>query len=140
MASQDWFVRPVKNKKKVNLINYSNIRQSTTRKCTRRTPLSRLFKLQHARDHALCDFLIYEPFRVEREAWHEYIKNFLAKRRDRRHRGYPNCIYPTNKEVIELLLKASTFPRSIPSYPVLTVLDSSQTVSVEDTAGENLVQ
>ncbi len=29
---QDWFVRPVKNKKKVNLINYSNIRQSTTRK------------------------------------------------------------------------------------------------------------
>ncbi len=88
----------------------------------------------------MCDFHIYEPFRVEREAWHEYIKDYLAKRRDRRHRGYPNCIYPTNKEVIDLLLKASTFTRSIPSYPVLTVLDSSQTVSVEDTAGENLVQ
>ncbi len=76
---QDWFVRPVQKKKKVNLINYSNLLQSTTRKYTRRTPLSRLFKLQHARDYALCDFHIYEPFRVEREAWHEYIKNFLAK-------------------------------------------------------------
>ena len=137
---QDWFVRPAPSKKRVNLIEYSNIVQSTKRKYTRRKPLSRLFKIQHVRDYALCDFHIYEPFRVEREAWHEYIKDFLAKRRDRRHRGYHNCIYPTNKEVIELLLKASTFTRSIPSYPLLTVLDSSQTVSVEDSAGENLVQ
>jgi hypothetical protein len=137
---QDWFVTSVHKKKKVNLLDYSNIRQSTLRKYTRRTPLSRLFHLQDARDFALCDFHIYEPFRVEREAWHEYIKDYLAKRRDRRLRGYPNCIYPTNKEVIDLLLKASTYTRSIPSYPFLTVLDSSQTVSTEDTAGENLVQ
>jgi hypothetical protein len=137
---QDWFVRPVQKKKKVNLINYSNVQQSTRRKYTRRTPLSRLFQLQHSGDYALCDFHIYEPFRVEREAWHEYIKDYLAKRRDRRLRGYPNCIYPTNKEVIDLLLKASTFTRSIPSYPLLTVLDPSQTVSVEDSAGENLIQ
>ena len=137
---QDWFVTSVHKKKKVNLLDYSNIRQGTLRKYTRRTPLSRLFHLQDARDFALCDFHIYEPFRVEREAWHEYIKDYLAKRRDRRLRGYPNCIYPTNKEVIDLLLKASTYTRSIPSYPILTVLDSSQTVSVEDTAGENLVQ
>jgi len=54
--------------------------------------------------------------------------------------GYPNCIYPTNREVIELLLKASTFTFSKPSYPILTVLDSSQTVPVEDSAGENLIQ
>jgi hypothetical protein len=137
---QDWFIRPVQKKKKVNFINYSNIQQSTKRKYTRRTPLSQLFHLQHARDYALSDFHIYEPFRVECEAWHEHIKDYLAKRRDRRLRGYPNCIYPTNKEVIDLLLKASTYTRSIPSYPLLTVLDSSQTVSVEDTAGENLVQ
>ncbi len=137
---QDWFVRPVQKKKRVNLIHYSNVQQSTKRKYTRRTPLSRLFKLQHARDYALCDFHIYEPFRVEREAWHEYIEDYLAKRRDRRHRGYPNCIYPTNREVIDLLLKASTYTRSIPSYSLLTVLDPSQTVSVEDSAGENLVQ
>jgi hypothetical protein len=118
---QDWFVRPAQKKKKVNLIHYSNIQQSTKRKYTRRTPLSRLFHLQHTRDYALCDFHIYEPFRVEREAWHEYIKDYLAKRRNRRLRGYPNCIYPTNKEVIDLLLKASTFTRSIPTYPLLTV-------------------
>ncbi len=76
---QDWFVTSVKKKKKVNLFNYSNIRQSTIRKYTRRTPLSRLFHLQQARDYALCDFHIYEPFRVEREVWHEYIKDYLAK-------------------------------------------------------------
>ena len=135
---QDRFTRPVQKKKKVNLINY--VQQSARRKYTRRTPLSRLFELQHSGDYALCDFHIYEPFRVEREAWHEYIKDYLAKRRDRRLRGYPNCIYPTNKEVIDLLLKASTFTRSIPSFPILTVLDSSQTVPVEDSAGENLIQ
>ncbi len=80
---QDWFVTSVHKKKKVNLLDYSNIRQSTLRKYTRRTPLSRLFHLQHARDFALCDFHIYEPFRVEREAWHEYIKDYLAKRMKR---------------------------------------------------------
>jgi hypothetical protein len=131
-------VRPAKPR--VNLIQYSNVIQSTKRKYTRRTPLSRLFKLQHASNYAVSDFNINEPFRVELEDWHEYIKDFLAKRKDRRLRGYPNCIYPTDREVIELLLKASTFTHSIPSYPLLTVLDSSQTVSVEDTAGENLVQ
>ena len=138
---QDWFVRPVPAKKRVNLITYSNIVQSTRRKYTRRTPLSRLFKLQHARDYALCDFHIYEPFRVEREVWHEYIKDYITKRRVRRLSGYPNCIYPTDREVVELLLRASTSTLSKPSYPLLvTVLDSSQTVSVEDSAGENLVQ
>ena len=137
---QDRFTRPVQKKKKVNLSNYSNVQQSARHKYTRRTPLSRLFELQHSGDYALCDFHKDEPFRVERETWHEYIKDYIAKRRDRRLRGYPNCIYPTNKEVIDLLLKASTFTRSIPSYPILTVLDSSQTVPVEDSAGENLIQ
>ena len=138
---QDRFTRPVQKKKKVNLINYSNVQQSARRKYTRRTPLSRLFQLQHSGDYALCDFHIYEPFRAEREFWHEYIKDYITKRRVRRLSGYPNCIYPTDREVVELLLKASTFTLSKPSYPLLvTVLDSSQTVSVEDSAGENLVQ
>jgi hypothetical protein len=136
---QDWFVRPAK--KKVNLIQYSNIVQSTKRKYTRRTPLSRLFKLQYASNYALSDFHIYEPFRVELEDWHENIKDYITRRRVRRLSGYPNCIYPTDKEVKELQLKAAAFTLSKPSFPLLvTVLDSSQTVSVEDSAGENLVQ
>ncbi len=63
---QDWFVRPAKQT--VNLIEYSNIRQSTKRKYTRRVPLSRLLKLQHVRDYAVTDFHVYELFRVEQEA------------------------------------------------------------------------
>ena len=47
--SQQWYIRPAK---KTNLLNYSNIVQSRTRKYRRRTPLGSLFKLQHNQDYS----------------------------------------------------------------------------------------
>ncbi len=88
----------------------------------------------------MSDFDAYEPYRVKQEAWHEYVKDYLAKRRVERSRGYPDCIYPSDQDVEEVLLKAATFTLSRPSYPFLTVLDESQTVPVEESAGENPIQ
>ena len=46
--SQQWYIRPAK---KINLINYSNIVQSRTRKYRRRTSLGRLYTLHHNQDY-----------------------------------------------------------------------------------------
>ncbi len=86
-----------KTSKQENIWFY-NIGQSRTGRHTRRTPLGKLFRLQHTRD-----FSAYGAYsnRVKREQWIEYIKDYLEKlkiARDLRHPSY-YFFFPTDKDV-----------------------------------------
>ncbi len=102
------------------MLHYSNIGQCRT---GRRTPLSKLFKLHHYEDYLLG----VDSNRVAKEDWLPYIKD-------------PSYVFlfPTDKDVEDLLLRVAIFTLEKPT--LASVLDPSQTVPVENSAGENPVQ
>lgn len=132
--SQQWYIRPAK---KTNLINYSNIVQSRTRKYRRRTSLGRLFTLHHNQDYSGPG---PNRERLTKEDWLPYIEDYLVKLNKERELREPSFFFffPTDKDVENLLLRVATFTLEDPT--LASVLDPSQTVPVENSAGENPVQ
>jgi hypothetical protein len=128
-----WYIRPASKR---NLIHYSNIGQSRTGRSRRKTPLSKLFKLQHYEDYSLG----IDPDRLAREDWLPYIKDYLEKLKKERELRHPSYVFlfPSDKDVEDLLLRVASFTLREPILD--TVLDQSQTVPVENSAGENPVQ
>jgi hypothetical protein len=108
--SQQWYIRPAK---KTNLLHYSNIVQSRTRKYRRRTPLGRLFKLQHNQDYP---GLGPDTERFVREGWLPYVKDYLAKLKKESEQREPSYVFlfPTDKDVEDILLRVGTFTLSVP--------------------------
>ena len=109
-CSQQWYIRPAN---KTNLLNYSNIVQSRTRKYRRRTPLGRLFKLQHNQDYSGPG---PNTERFVREDWLPYVEDYLAKLKKERELREPSYVFlfPTDKDVEEILLRVGTFTLSVP--------------------------
>jgi hypothetical protein len=101
--SQQWYIRPAKK-----------IVQSTTRKYRRRTPLGKLFKLQHNQDYSGPG---PNTERFVRKDWLPYVEDYLAKLKKEREQREPSYVFlfPTNKDVEDILPRViSTFTLSIP--------------------------
>ncbi len=105
-----WIIRPA-NKK--NLLHYSNIGQCRTGRHRRRTPLSKLFKLNHYDDYLLG----IDYNRVTKEDWLPYVKDYLDKLRKERELRHPSYVFlfPTDKDVEELLVRVATFTHAVPA-------------------------
>ena len=119
--SQQWYIRPAK---KTNLINYSNIVQSRTRKYRRRTSLGRLYTLHHNQDYPGL-----EPYieRLAKEDWLPYVEDYLAKLKKEKERREPSFffLFPTDKDVEDLLLRVGTFTLTAPETTSTTSSSSS---------------
>jgi hypothetical protein len=110
---QDWYIRPVFNKKAKSLLDYSSIRQSRTFKYRRRGSLGKLYTAQLDRDYALFDPPIFSH--IESKGWRDYIWTYLLLRRRERLFGYPDVITPSDKDVEDLLIQASKFTITKPT-------------------------
>ena len=110
---QDWYIRPVFNKKVKSLLDYSSIRQSKTFKYRRRGSIGKLFTAQLDENYALFDPPIFSH--IESKGWRDYIWTYLLLRRKERFFGYPDVISPSDKDVEDLLIQASKFTISKPS-------------------------
>jgi hypothetical protein len=77
---------------------------------------------------------------LARDDWLHYIKDYLAKFKIARELKYPSYyfFFPRDKDVEDLLLRVATFTLTEPT--LASVLDPSQTVPVDNSAGENPVQ
>ena len=119
--SQQWYIRPAK---KTNLINYSNIVQSRTRKYRRRTSLGRLYTLHHNQDYPGL-----EPYieRLAKEDWLPYVEDYLAKLKKERELREPSFffLFPTDKDVEDILLRVGTFTLTVPETTSISSSSSS---------------
>jgi hypothetical protein len=114
--SQQWCIRPAN---KTNLINYSNIVQSRTRKYRRRTSLGRLYTLHHNQDYSGPG---PNRERIAKEDWLPYVKDYLAKLREERELREPSFffLFPTDQDVEDLLLRVGTFTLTVPEITSTT--------------------
>jgi hypothetical protein len=106
---QDWCIRPADGK---SLIKFSQQRQIGVYKYTRRQPLAEIYKIEDAKDYAICPrYYCESPYR----SWNQYVKSYLDSRKSEREFWLslellrPPTEYPTDKDVIAILLQASQF-------------------------------
>ena len=110
---QDWYIRPVFNKKVKSLLDYSSIRQSNKFKYRRRGSLGKLFKPQLDEDYALFEPPIFSH--IESKGWRDYVWTYILLRRKERYFGYPDVITPSDKDVEDLLIQACKFTITKPT-------------------------
>ncbi len=110
---QDWYIRPVFNKKTRSLLDYSSIRQSNTFKYRRRGSLGKLFRPQLDEDYSLFKPPIFSH--IESKVWRDYIWTYLLLRRKERELGYPDVILASDKDVEDLLIQACKFTITKPT-------------------------
>ena len=112
---QDWYIRPVFNKKTKakSLLDYSSIRQSNTYKYRRRGSLGKLFRPQLDEDYSLFGPPIFSH--IESKVWRDYIWTYLLLRRKERYFGYPDVILASDNDVEDLLIQACKFTVTKPT-------------------------
>ena len=110
---QDWYIRPVFNKKTKSLLEYSSIRQSNTFKYRRRGSLGKLFRPQLDEDYSLFEPPIFSH--IESKVWRDYIWTYLLLRRKERVLGYPDVILASDQDVEDLLIQACKFTVTKPT-------------------------
>jgi hypothetical protein len=106
---QDWCIRSTFVK---DFYKYDLRRRKETSRYNRRRSLASLYKIEDAEDYPYCSNCFkdstYRP-------WSVYVKTFVDKRRIEREFWFSLGLdpgptkYPTNQEVIDVLLQASQF-------------------------------
>ena len=126
---QDWCIRPVAVK---SFYKYQLKRQKEVSKYSRRgRTLATLYKIEDAKDYTICPrYYCESPYRT----WNQFVKSYLDSRKSEREFWYsleletPPTEYPTDKDVIAILLLASQFtsqtsPKVKPTFAEILVLN-----------------
>jgi hypothetical protein len=125
---QDWCIRPADGK---SLLRFSQQRRIGVYKYTHRLPLAEIYKIEDAKDYAICPrYYCESPYRF----WNQYVKTYLDSRKSEREFWYslellpPPTEYSTDKDVIAILLLASQFtsqtsPKVKPTFAEILALN-----------------
>ncbi len=106
---EDWFIKKTSSE---NILKYSSLFNCYNRH-RRRTPLSHIYSIGNKKED-LFRFNCESAKRLKvapRYTWDDYLKSYLAKRREERlHRPYRYI--PTKTDIASILLPASVFVHS----------------------------
>ncbi len=105
----NWCIRPTSVKA---FYKFNLERRKETSRYSRRKSLAKLYKIEDAEDYPYCPKYYRES---TYRPWSQYVKTFIEKRRLEREFWFSLGLdpgpteYPSNQEVIEILLQVSQF-------------------------------